>query len=97
MTLTLPTLTAGDANGDTYIDADDVAILAQHWQQDSDATWAMGDFNHDGMVNDIDATLLAANWNPQAASVPEPTLVTVLLSGLGVLLLTRRHFWKNKD
>ena len=91
LTLALPTLMPGDADGNGYVDAEDVAILAQNWLQDSDATWAMGDFNRDGKVNDIDAAILAANWNPQSASVPEPTLVISILSSLSILQLTR---WK---
>ena len=87
LTLTLPSLTTGDADGNGYVDSDDVAMLAQNWLQDTDATWAMGDFNQDGAVNDIDATLLAANWNPQSASVPEPgalVLLTGILSAIGM-------------
>ena len=81
LNLSLPTLTAGDANGDGFVDAEDASILAQHWLQSSGATWANGDFNRDGVVNDIDATLLAANWSSQSASVPEPSTL-VLLAGM---------------
>ena len=83
LSILMPTLIAGDANGDGFVDADDVAILSQHWLQEAGATWADGDFNHDGKVNDVDATLLACNWNPQTANVPEPS-VLVLLSGLSL-------------
>ena len=81
----------GDANSDGYVDSADSAILAQHWLQASDATWAMGDFNGDEKVNDIDATLLATNWCPQPlASVPEPG-VLVLLTGILLAAGLRRR------
>ena len=79
-------LLPGDANHDGYVDADDAAILAEHWQQNTDAAWRHGDFNYDGKVNDIDATLMAANWHPQTISVPEP-VASALLTGLIIALL----------
>ena len=92
LSYTLPTLTPGDADGNGFVDADDAAILAQHWQQQSGATWAMGDFNRDGAVNDIDASLLAANWNSQTAIVPEPGML-ILLSGMVLAGLLRWNTW----
>ena len=76
--LSLPSLTAGDANGDGRIDDADIEILAQHWLQSGN--WADGDFNGDGIVNDIDATILAANWNPESANVPEHNSLILLIS-----------------
>ncbi len=81
-------LTAGDANGDGFVDSADASILAQHWLQEFGATWADGDFNRDGAVNDIDATILAANWQSHLANVPEPSTL-VLLAGMLLLGLLR--------
>ena len=72
----------GDANGDGYVDSNDVAILSAHWLQAGN--WADGDFSGDGVVNDKDATMLASNWNPPSASVPEPGTL-VLLAGMLLL------------
>ena len=84
LNFTLDPLIAGDANGDGSVDGTDASILAQHWLQQTGATWADGDFNRDGAVNDLDATLLAANWQLTAAqaSVPEPATLSLLLTGL---------------
>ncbi len=94
LNFTLDALIAGDANGDGSVDSTDASILAQHWLQQSGATWADGDFNRDGTVNDIDATLLAANWQQTAsaqASVPEPGMLSLLaFASLGLLALRRK-------
>ena len=84
LTYLLPTLMPGDADGDGHVGAADADILAQHWLQDSDATWAMGDFNRDGKVNDVDAAMLAANWNPASVSTsaPEPGIITIMLAAV---------------
>ena len=80
----------GDANGDGYVDADDVAILAAHWRQSGD--WGGGDFNGDGVIDEVDATLLACNWNPQTTDVPEPsTLILLLLGGSSLLAVLARR------
>ena len=75
----------GDANCDGFVDGLDAAILAEHWQQPSGASWQDGDFNGDGTVDDRDATILASNWNPNSAnnaSVPEPASVVLCVSAL---------------
>ena len=79
---------AGDANGDGKVDGSDVTILAGNWQKGvSDgltATWEEGDFNGDGKVDGSDVTILAGNWQygveAAAASVPEPSMIVLLLS-----------------
>lgn len=88
LTFSLPTLTAGDANGDGVVDALDAGVLAENWQKPSGATFAEGDFNLDGAVNDLDAAILAANWNapPGNVSVPEPE-ISVLFGGVMTMLL----------
>ncbi len=80
----------GDANGNGTVDEADAAMLAANWQKIGGATWADGDFNGDGAVNDIDAAIMAANWQKSntatTPSVPEPTAIILLLSGLIALL-----------
>ncbi|MCX7424780.1 MAG: PEP-CTERM sorting domain-containing protein [Planctomycetia bacterium] len=76
----------GDANDDGYVDDKDASILGAHWQT-GDADWSMGDFNDDHLVNDKDAAILAAHWTgppAEAANVPEPTSLMLLLGGLGI-------------
>ena len=88
----------GDANRDGQVDGSDVTILAGNWQYGvtgtSDATWTMGDFNGDGKVDGSDVTILAGNWQAgvtsDAASVPEPGTMLLLLSVLGSLLVWKR-------
>ena len=91
LTCSLPTLTPGDANGDGFVDSNDVAILTQNWLQSSGTTWADGDFNRDGVINDIDATILAASWNPQSANVPEPSAYVGLTVLWFTMLLNFKH------
>ncbi|MBN1911233.1 MAG: hypothetical protein JW818_15920, partial [Pirellulales bacterium] len=53
------------------------------WLNTDHVGWAQGDFNGDGRVDDLDASILAAHWNPGAeVSVPEPTLLALVLSAL---------------
>ena len=78
----------GDANGDGRVDGSDVTILAGNWQYGvggaGGATWAMGDFNGDGAVDGSDVTILAGNWQygvtSAAATVPEPSMIALLLT-----------------
>lgn len=82
----------GDANADGKVDADDAALLAANWL--SAGKWGQGDFNGDGIVNDIDATIMATNWTAAggSASVPEPGVIALLLSGfLGLFIRAARR------
>ena len=82
---------AGDANGDGKVDGSDVTILAGNWQAGvgnpapGTITWEMGDFNGDGQVDGSDVTILAGNWQygvtAAAASVPEPSILALLVGG----------------
>ena len=89
---------AGDANNDGKVDGSDVTILAGNWQKGvSDgltADWEEGDFNGDGKVDGSDVTILAGNWQygvtAAAASVPEPSMIVLLLGALASLMVVRR-------
>ncbi len=80
--------TPGDANRDGVVDAADAGILAMRWLKAPGAGWSMGDFNGDGVVGDIDATLMVTNWTTAAASVPEPSTLSLLAAGLVGLMAT---------
>ena len=90
---------AGDANGDGKVDGSDVTILAGNWQKGVNdgqtASWEEGDFNGDGKVDGSDVTILAGNWQygveAASASVPEPTMLIILLSSITTLLVIRRR------
>ena len=88
----------GDANKDGKVDGSDVTILAGNWQKGVGdgltAIWEEGDFNRDGKVDGSDVTILAGNWQygveAAAASVPEPSVVVLLLAGLAALAIRRK-------
>ena len=82
----------GDADENGVVDEVDAATLAANWLG-SDKNWGDGDFNADGVVNDIDATILATNWHGSglaSQSVPEPSILALLLTGCSVLIIRRR-------
>ena len=82
-----------DADLDGIVNANDVSLIAAHWQTPSGAIWEDGDFNDDGVVNALDVSLLATHWQegvPERLSgVPEPTTLLLLIAGVMTLLLRR--------
>ena len=81
----------GDANGDTYVDDDDLSLLLASWGTDTD--WANGEFSGTPPVDDDDLSLLLANWTgapPAPISVPEPASAALLVLG-GLAVLRRRR------
>jgi len=85
-------LVPGDATGDGTVNHEDAAALAARWGQSGD--WADGDFDCDGVIGPVDASILAANWGGYATSesttVPEPSLLVMLLISAAMLLVRRR-------
>jgi len=82
----------GDANADGKVDAADAAVLADNWGQSGG--WAEGDFDEDGIVGPADAAILAANWGyatSESTTVPEPSLLVMLLISAAMLLVRRRE------
>jgi hypothetical protein len=69
----------GDANLDGSVDFNDLAAMAQNYNNlDGNRTWAQGDFTYDGTVDFNDLALLAQNYNKGPAAVlaalaPAPT------------------------
>ncbi|MBN1910732.1 MAG: PEP-CTERM sorting domain-containing protein [Pirellulales bacterium] len=84
----------GDTNGDNVVDSEDARKLAANWLKYNigyDET--DGDFNGDKWVDDLDASILAANWTSsgEGATVPEPSVLALLLSSALAFLLWRRR------
>ena len=83
----------GDADVNGIVNLDDFNVLAAHFGTASGATWIQADFNNDGRVNLDDFNSLAANfgqgaagpgmspgdWARLGASVPEPSVATLIL------------------
>ncbi len=64
--------TAGDANGDGYVNQADLNVLNANWlfgtwTSSHPATLATGDLNGDGLVDSSDEALLEAHWNSNCA------------------------------
>jgi autotransporter-associated beta strand protein len=95
----------GDANLDGTVNLGDFNALAANFGATGATVWTQGDFNYDGNVNLADFNLLAANfglsaagptvtpedWAALGAAVPEPTGLTLLGIGAGLVLRRRRR------
>ena len=70
-----------DANGDGYVDDDDLSLLLTGWHQNTD--WTQGDFSGDGYVDDDDLSLLLTNWHqgtpPTAGELVPDDLVVAMV------------------
>ncbi len=91
------TARAGDANLDTFVNFDDLLVLASAYNRTTGQRWRNGDFTGDGAVNFDDLLRLASNYNvPPAAgfafaqAIPEPTSMAVCVAVVGTLRRRRR-------
>ena len=80
-------LISGDADGDGFVDDDDLSLLLANWG--GDVGWDHGNFNGDSTVDDDDLSLLLANWTG-SQPVPEPMALSLLAVG-GLTLLRRKR------
>jgi len=93
----------GDANGNGFVDSDDLAILLAKWEQDPTivTAWELGDFTGNNDINDDDPAVLLANWTGPAptgsAALDQPDGLLPLrpvqfvpLDGLAVMRRRRR-------
>lgn len=84
----------GDANGDGWVDGQDIALLIDWWA--SDEFWE-GDFDYDGAITVKDLAILQNNYdgfgprNSPAAAVPEPATWWLALAGFATLPTLRRR------
>ena len=85
----------GDLNGDAFVGLDDLDIILAHWNQNvTPGLRLMGDPDADGYVGLDDLDLVIGHWNtgtppPANTNIPEPT--SLLLTALGLALISRRH------
>ena len=76
---------AGDANGDGFVNSEDLDIVRANWGTTIPAgDVSRGDLSGDGVVNSDDLDLVRANWGSVAAAVPEPSVWVIL----GVMVMT---------
>ena len=79
----------GDADGDTFVDDDDLSLLLSNWKG-GNVGWSKGDFNASGDVDDDDLSLLLSNWTGSGGgTIPEPATIGLLILG-GIGLIRRR-------
>ena len=82
----------GDADGDGWVDDDDLSLVLANWGQTSG--WGNGDFTADGWVDDDDLSLLLTYWSGAGggAAVPEPaTMVVIVLGAIAMMLSAGRR------
>jgi hypothetical protein len=79
----------GDVNFDGVVNGLDISVIASNWLLSEFA--AKGDANHDGLVNGLDISLIASHWLQTSAATPVPEPSTLILAGVGGLLLAYRR------
>ena len=77
----------GDFNCDGLVNGTDLSVMNTHFG--SGAGFAGGNANTDSVINGTDLSILAGTFG-QAAAVPEPLTMSLLLVGTGSLLRKRR-------
>ncbi|HEY4310624.1 MAG TPA: PQQ-dependent sugar dehydrogenase [Pirellulales bacterium] len=89
--------TPGDANHDTIVNGQDLALVSSSWL--ATGSNLPPDVNHDGIVNAQDLALVSSNWLARstegngAATVPEPeAIVMACLAAVGTIGLARGRF-----
>jgi hypothetical protein len=94
--VTFQGLTAGDANGDHYVDGGDLALMGGSWLM-TGQTWATCDFTGDGLVDGGELALVGGNWMwslspaPDSATLPEPGSAVLIAAAGAALPLHRRR------
>jgi hypothetical protein len=90
LSVDMPGLLLGDANGDSVVDGGDYTAWADHYLQ-FNQTVVSGDFTGDGLVDGADYTVWADHYQPSsfgaaaASAVPEPA--TTILAAIGCIVL----------
>ncbi len=64
----------GDVNFDGHVNAADLNILSDNWEQRGASSWSVGDLNDDGVVDSLDVALLVSHWD---AGTPFVALQTI--------------------
>lgn len=81
----------GDLNNDGLVSSGDLDIVRGHWGESVEpGNPLQGDPSGDGLVNSKDLDVIRANWGSQAAAVPEPGMVLLVLLGAALSVLRRR-------
>ncbi len=85
--------TPGDANGDGYVNVSDLGILATNYGVGSGLGWEQGDFTGDGVVDVSDLGILATAYGtvPTAQTVPEPSAMMLMATGMALSSLFARR------
>jgi hypothetical protein len=83
----------GDLNLDGFINATDLAILAEFFGS-SGVGYGRGNLNCDDFVNATDLAILAGNFGyaaPEGAAVPEPATLGLLAAGAAFVIRRRKR------
>ncbi len=84
----------GDFDLDGSVVSADLNTLAVNWQSTGITSYADGDTNGDGVADAKDLNDVALNWQrgtAAASSVPEPTAMVLILSGIVAACVTKRR------